>query len=173
MGRRGADAALSRPAVTAAPLRLVPRSADRAAAEALLVEAVLTGLPPGGRVLVAGDAEATAWLADALESVEVRATCSPLPDRAPGAPLFAPDDGYDAAVVDAEALADGNPRALAAVGEALAPHGRLLVQAGGVRSLGGWVRLFAGAGLVLRDVREPDHGGLAGCVFVCEAAPAA
>jgi len=159
--------------VPAAPLRLVPRSADRAAAEALLVEAVLTGLPPGGRVLVAGDAARMAWLADALEAVEVRPTCSPLPGGAQADALFdAPsaDDAFDAAVVDAEALGDGAAHALAAVGGALSPYGRLLVQApdDADRSLGGWVRLLAGAGMVLRDVREPDHGGLAGCVFVCE-----
>ena len=159
----------------AAPLRLVPRSADRATAEALLVEAVLTGLPPGGRVLVVGDAARTAWLADALEAVEVRATRSPLPGGAQAGSLFeavsSADDAYDAAVVDAEALGDTAAHAVAAVGRALSPYGRLLVQAGDAgRSLGGWVRLLAGAGMVLRDVREPDHGGLAGCVFVCEAA---
>ena len=158
-----------------APLRLVPRSADRAAAEVVLIEAVLTGLPPGGRVLVVGDAARTSWLADALEAVEVTAVCSPPPADA-GSSLFAPpsaDEAYDAAVVDAGALGDG--AALAAVGHALAPHGRLLVQADGEpqvgasqRPLGAWVRLLAGAGMVLRDVREPDHGGLAGSVFVCE-----
>jgi hypothetical protein len=162
-----------RPAVTA-PLRLVPRSADRAAAEVVLVEAVLTGLPPGGRVLVAGDAARTSWLADALEAVEAHAVCSPLP-TAPAGALVTHDDGFDVAVVDAEALdGAGASAALSAVGGALAPHGRLLVQApsGGAyhddRSLGAWVRLLSGAGLVLRDVREPAHGGLAGSVFVCE-----
>ena len=42
---------------------------------------------------------------------------------------------------------------------------------GGVRSLGAWVRLFGAAGLVLRDVRDATHGGLAGSVFVAEEEP--
>lgn len=160
-----------------APLRLVPRSADRAAAEVLLVEAVLTGLPPGGRVLLVGDAARTSWLADALEAVEVRAVCSPLPSAPAGALLagadlrFAHDDGFDVAVVDADALdGAGVAGALTAVGHALASHGRLLVQADDARPLGAWVRLLSGAGMILRDVREPAHGGLAGSVFVCEVA---
>lgn len=160
------------------PLRLVPRAADRAAAEVVLVEAVLTGLPPGGRVLVVGDAARTSWLVDALEAVEVTVVRSPLPTAPVGA-LFAHDDGVDVAVVDAGALGGaGAGDALAAVGHALAPHARLLVQAddepkvgASQRTLGAWVRLLSGAGLVLRDVREPAHGGLAGSVFVCEVAP--
>lgn len=159
-----------------APLRLVPRIADPDAADAALVEAILSGLPPGGRVLVAGDGPRTAWLADALAVVDVDAIRSPLPQAA-GAPLFAevdPDGGYDVAVADLGGAPDGAARhALAAMADALAPHGRLLVQVAsepevGARTLGAWVRLMARAGLVLCDLREPPHGGLTGTVFVCE-----
>lgn len=148
------------------PLRLVPRRDDHAAAEAALFEAVVTSLPPAGRVLVAGDA--VAWLADALDVVEATAVCTPLPTGDAGDLL---DDGghYDAVVVDAAVLGDGV--ALATLSRALAPGGQLLVQApaGGTRSMGGWVRLIARSGLLLCDLREPEHGGLAGCIFVAEA----
>lgn len=158
------------------PLRLVPRRDDRAAAEAALVEAVLTGLPPGGRVLVAGaDDGVAAWLDTALAVVEVQTVCSPLParDRCDTEPLFSPrpaDDGFDAVVVDAPSLGTGAVPALAALGEVLAPGGRLLVQAppDGERSVGAWVRLLGAAGLVLRDIHEPEQGGLAGSIFVAE-----
>ena len=163
------------------PLRLVPRRDDHAASEAALVEAVLTGLPPGGRVLVAGQPEGVAsWLADALDVVDIAAVCSPLPesDRRDTALLFDDRDdaaggvpgGYDAVVVDAPSLGDGAVAALAALRATLGLGGRLLVQVppDGARTLGAWVRLLGVAGLVLRDVREPEHGGLVGCVFIAE-----
>ncbi len=166
------------------PLRLLPRPDDHAAAEAALLEAVVTGLPPGGRVLIAGDADGTAaWLADALDAVEVEAVVSPLPARdlrdAGGLfgeeadPFRARTGDYDAVVVDAQSLGTGAVPALAMLARALAPGGRLLVQAppSGARSLGAWVRLLSAAGLVLRDVRDAAHGGLAGSVFVAEEEP--
>lgn len=162
-----------------APLRLIPRPTDPAADEAALVEAVLTGLPPGARVLLAGPPDGVAtWLADALSAVDVEVVRTPLPETAPGAlfderpadPHGGPD-GYDAVVVDAASLERHAAATLAALGGVLAPGGRLLVQApaDGHLSVGGWVRLLGHAGLVLRDVREPDAGGLAGSVFVAEA----
>jgi hypothetical protein len=164
------------------PLRLLPRPDDHAAAEAALLEAVVTGLPPGGRVLIAGDADGTAaWLADALDAVEVEAVVSPLPARDTrdegglfgDTPFRTRTGDYDAVVVDAQSLGTGAVPALATLTRSLAPGGRLLVQAppAGARSLGAWVRLLGAAGLVLRDVRDAAHGGLAGSVFVAEEEP--
>lgn len=162
-----------------APLRLVSCPLDPAADEAALVEALLTGLPPGARVLLVGAPDGTpSWLADALEAVEVEAVRSDPPVQPPGA-LFADSvppaasalDGYDAVVVDSASLPERASATLAALAGALAPGGRLLVQvpAGCTRSLGEWVRMLGNAGLMLRDVREPAHGGLAGSIFVAEA----
>lgn len=159
-------------------LRLVPAAqpAERAyaesrtAAEAAVIEAALDGLPPGGHVLeVGGDG----WLSEALTALGATTARIETADlsAAAGDPLLGlPADGLppyvegdvDLAVVPAAALGDAAHALLLAVGDRLAPGGRILIVAehpsatGTRRKFGPWVRLLAGAGFALCDAIEPD-----------------
>ena len=163
------------------PLRLIPSprlaasGVSRDVADAATVEAILDGLPPGGRVRLVG---AGAWLAEALGSL--------------GADVVeAPDGPVDVAVFPLTPLADDAAAALAAARAGLDAGGRVVIEAvhpagfrpyedgpldmGGtpayVRTVASWVRVLASAGLVLRSVREPldaQTGAPAGLILVAE-----
>ncbi len=169
------------------PLRLIPspRAAllgpSRDASDAATVEAILDGLPPGGRVRITGEAS---WLAAALEALGVDVVTDDAPTDVVAFPLTPLPD-------DAAPPAQRAASALLAARAALDVGGRVVVEAvhpaslrpyedgpldvGGtptyVRTVGSWVRVLAAAGLVLRSVREPldaHTGAPAGLVLVAE-----
>ncbi len=160
------------------PLRLIPSprtampGASREAADAATVEAILDGLPPGGRVRIAGEAP---WLSVALEALGVAiVTDAGVPVDAVAFPL-APADA--AALLAARSGLDVGGRVVveAVHPASLRPYEDALVDAGGeptaARTFGSWVRVLASAGLVLRSVREPldvHTGAPAGLVLVAE-----
>ncbi|HEX9952002.1 MAG TPA: hypothetical protein VGB53_09560 [Rubricoccaceae bacterium] len=170
------------------PLRLIPSprtamlGASREAADAATVEAILDGLPPGGRVRIAGEA---AWLTVGLEALGVVVVSdnsiaadvvafplTPLPDDA-----SAPAQRAASALLAARASLDAGGRVVveAVHPAALRPYEDGPLDLGGeptyVRTLASWVRVLAAAGLVLRSVREPldaHSGAPAGLVLVAE-----
>ncbi len=160
------------------PLRLIPsprtamHGASREAADAATVEAILDGLPPGGRVRIAGEAP---WLAAALEALGITiVTDAAVPVDAVAFPLAAAD--ASALLAARTGLDLGGRIVVEAVHPAgLRPYEDALVDAGGeptaARTFASWVRVLASAGLVLRSVREPleAHSGTpAGLVLVAE-----
>ncbi len=170
------------------PLRLIPspRAAlldpSREASDAATVEAILDGLPPGGRVRIVGEAS---WLADALDVLGVDVvTDDALPADVVAFPLTPlPDDAaYPAqraasALLAARAALDVGGRVVveAVHPAALRPYEDGPLDVSGtptyVRTVGSWVRVLAAAGLVLRSVREPldaHTGAPAGLVLVAE-----
>lgn len=161
------------------PLRLIPspRSAvyggSRDAADAATVEAILDGLPPGGRVRVVGGA---AWLADALATLGAEVAADG-PVDVVAFPLTPLGDDAVAALADARSGLDAGGRVVVeAVHPAgLRPYEDGPVDVGGVaayaRTLASWVRVLGSAGLVLRSAREPldaQTGAPVGLVLVAE-----
>ncbi len=146
--------------------------ASREAADAATVEAILDGLPPGGRVRIAGEA---LWLAAALEALGITiVTDGGLPVDAVAFPLAAADA---AALLAARAGLDVGGRVVVETVHpaGLRPYEDALVDACGeptaARTFASWVRVLASAGLVLRSVREPleaHSGAPAGLVLVAE-----
>ncbi len=163
------------------PLRLIPSprlaaaGVSRDIADAATVEAILDGLPPGGRVRLVG---AAAWLAEALGSLgaEVVDTLDGAVDVVafPLTPLA--DDAAEALAAARAGLDDGGRVVIEAVHPAgLRPYEDGPLDIGGaqayVRTVASWVRVLASAGLVLRSVREPldaQTGAPVGLILVAE-----
>ena len=166
------------------PLRLIPSprlpGGSRDAADAATVEAVLDGLPPGGRVRIVGPG---AWLAEALASLDAEMVDAGVPADVVAFPMTVPtdDDGRSAALALADAAA-GLEAGGRVVVEAVHPAGLRPYQDGPldvdgaavfVRTVASWVRVLAAAGLVVRSVREPldvQTGAPVGLVLVAEPA---
>ena len=175
------------------PLRLIPSprlpGGTRDAADAATVEAVLDGLPPGGRVRIVGPG---AWLAEALASLDAEVldaemVAAGVPADVVAFPMTVPgdDDGGRDGGRAADALADaaaGLDAGGRVVVEAVHPAGLRPYQDGPldadgaavfVRTLASWVRVLAAAGLVVRSIREPldaQTGAPVGLVLVAEPA---
>lgn len=163
------------------PLRLIPSprphglGASREAADAACVEAVLDGLPPGGRVRLVGPA---AWLAEALGALGADVvTDEAVPADAIAFPLTRlAGDAVATLSSAARGLEVGGRVVIEAVHPAgLRPYEDVAIEVGGVetyvRTLSSWVRVLAAAGLVVRAVHEPldaQTGAPAGLVLVAE-----
>ena len=165
------------------PLRLIPSprlhglGASRDTADAATVEAVLDGLPPGGRVRLAGDA---LWLADALRALGADVvTDAAVPVDVVAFPLTPLAGDAVAALAEARRGLDAGGRVVVETVHpaGLRPYEDTATEVGGapvfVRTLGSWVRVLAAAGLVVRAVREPldaQTGAPAGLILVAEPA---
>ena len=173
------------------PLRLIPSprlpGGSRDAADAATVEAVLDGLPPGGRVRIVGPG---AWLAEALASLDAEVldaerVAAGVPADVVAFPMTVPTDDAEGTPSAARALADaaaGLDAGGRVVVEAVHPAGLRPYQDGPldvdgaavfVRTVASWVRVLAAAGLVVRSVREPldaQTGAPVGLVLVAEPA---
>ena len=163
------------------PLRLIPSPRShgpgyaREAADAALVEAILDGLPPGGRVRLVGPAP---WLADALGALGAEIVTDP------AVPV-------DVAAFALTPLAEGARVLLGRARDGLDAGGRVVIGAihpaglrpyedaeadvdgapAFVRTMASWVQVLGASGLTVRSLREPldaQTDAPAGLVIVAE-----